>query len=447
MGDNSKVNSMNWNQLLSVKRLGLEGVNQSSRKRTEFQRDYDRVIFSSPFRRLQNKTQVFPLPGSVFVHNRLTHSLEVASVGRSLGAILADSLETRLSDNILIREIPSIIATACLAHDMGNPPFGHSGEAVMSRYFTSKEKEYKQLFSDEEWADITHFEGNANTLRLLAHQFSGRVEGGLRLTYSTLASIIKYPCSAENGHNKTNIHRKKYGYFQVDKPIFDKLAKELGLIAIDEQGSYVRHPLVYLVEAADDICYTIIDIEDAHRLGVLSYQETYDLLFNFIEKVSENLKRTLNELKNDQNEQIAVLRATAIGALIQQCGDAFIKHEEEILHGEFNQALDNCLTGSVKEAYAAIRKISPDRIYNARQVIEVELAGHKVLAGLMEEFIPAILNPDDEISKKYIFLIPKQFQTDSTSPYLRVMAVLDFISGMTDLYAVDLYRKIKSLSL
>lgn len=446
----AEINSMmQWDRLLSTKRLGLESVSSSSeRKRTEFQRDYDRVIFSSPFRRLQNKTQVFPLPGSVFVHNRLTHSLEVASVGRSLGTALADSLEKRFPDNELVREIPSIVATACLAHDMGNPPFGHSGENAMSTYFLEKEGlEYKSLFTDEQWADITHFEGNANALRVLGKQYVGRMEGGLRLTYSTLASIIKYPCAAIDGHDKATIHRKKYGYFQADKVMFEKLVSELGLIQKDKEGAYVRHPLVYLVEAADDICYSIIDVEDAHRLGILTYEETYQLLFNFLEKPSSNLLKTLEDLSADKNEQIAVLRAVAIGQLIGQCSEAFLENEEVILRGEFNEALDSCLTGKVKTAYEEIRRVSPKKIYNSRQVVEVELAGYKVLGGLMEELIPAVLSPEKSFSQKFINLMPQQFRTESTSPYDRVMSALDFISGMTDLYAVDLYKKLKGIDL
>ena len=446
MGEDNSM--MQWEKILSVKRLGLEHVSApSGRKRTEFQRDYDRVIFSSPFRRLQNKTQVFPLPGSVFVHNRLTHSLEVASLGRSLGTALADVLEKRFPDNELVREIPSIVATACLAHDMGNPPFGHSGEDAMSTYFSEKEGlQYKSMFSENEWADLTHFEGNANALRVLGHQYSGRVKGGLRLTYSTLASFIKYPCAAKEGHDKASIHRKKYGYFQADKLLFDKITEELGLIKTGD-GACVRHPLVYLVEAADDICYSIIDVEDAHRLGILSYEETYGLLFAFLDKPSSNLVRTLDDLSKDKNEQIAVLRAVAIGSLIGQCSNAFLENEDLILKGEFNKALDTCLSGSVKTAYEKIRDISPKRIYSSRQVVEVELAGYKVLGGLMEEFIPAVLTPEKPFSQKYIDLMPQQFRTDSDIPYDRVMSALDFISGMTDLYAVDLFKKLKGIDL
>ena len=245
---------MNWQQLLSNKRLGQESLHLDRKDdRTEFKRDYDRLIFSAPFRRLQNKTQVFPLPGSIFVHNRLTHSLEVASVGRSLGDDAARLLLERhpeLADTHL-SEIGSVVSAACLAHDMGNPPFGHSGERAIASYFKEGNgMQYRELMSDEEWADVTHFDGNANAFRLLTHTFKGRRPGGFVMTYSTLAAIVKYPWPAIQCGKKP-----KFGFFQQERDAYERIAEELGLQPSSELQKGVRHPLVYLVEAADDICY------------------------------------------------------------------------------------------------------------------------------------------------------------------------------------------------
>ena len=281
---------MNWSQLISNKRFGLEALHEIRKEdRTEFQRDYDRLIFSSPFRRLQNKTQVFPLPGSIFVHNRLTHSLEVSCVGRSLGNDAARLLlqkHPELSDSHL-PEIGAIVSAACLAHDMGNPPFGHSGEKAIGTYFSEgKGLALKPLVAPAEWEDLTHFEGNANAFRLLTHQFRGRRPGGFVLTYSTLASIVKYPFSSQLAGNK-----QKFGFFLSEQEDYERIANELGITRLSEEGEpvrYARHPLVYLVEAADDICYQMMDIEDAHKLKILTSQETKELYSHH-----ESLRRNL----------------------------------------------------------------------------------------------------------------------------------------------------------
>lgn len=276
---------ISWNNCFSPERYGMQKGQDDIR--TQYERDWDRLIFSSAFRRLQNKTQVFPLPEEVFVHNRLTHSLEVASVGRSLGKIIGKKLvsleEIKKDDNARAfyrNSLKNVIASACLAHDLGNPAFGHSGEEAISKYFIKRDTQkvedidFKNQFSTEEWKDLTTFEGNANALRILTLQQKGRVKGGFRLTYSTLGSILKYPCESV-ASNKKILHRKKYGYFKIDEKVFLDIAHELNLVKDDiESGiAYKRHPFVYLVEAADDISYNIIDFEDAHRLGILSYKE------------------------------------------------------------------------------------------------------------------------------------------------------------------------------
>ena len=344
---------MNWNNCYSNKRFG---VNTSKRgPRSEYERDYDRLIFSSAFRRLQNKTQVFPLPKQVFVHNRLTHSLEVASVGKSLGKIVGKELykipeinENDESRSFYRNHLKNVIGAACLAHDMGNPAFGHSGEDAISKYFNdrarAKDQNFRELFSNEEWTDLTCFEGNANALRLLTQQLNNRLEGGYRLTYSTLVSILKYPCESTAVDKTKGKHRSKFGFFNDDIETFKKIAKETNLIK--EQNKplvYSRHPFVYLVEAADDICYNIIDFEDAHRLGILSTNEVENLFVKLIElnkkEDIEHVKSTLEILKNDPNEKIAYLRAKAINYLTIEASKIFIKNKDLIITGKYKTSL------------------------------------------------------------------------------------------------------------
>lgn len=443
---------MEWEKLLSAKRWGYEdrALPDADWARSEFQRDYDRLIFSSPFRRLQNKTQVFPLPGSVFVHNRLTHSLEVASVGRSLGRLFYNAYKRdhpQVDQKIpFLQEIGNIISAACLSHDLGNPAFGHSGEAAISNYFTQGAGgDYKEKVSKEQWADLVHFEGNANALRVLTHGFSGKDPSGFALTYATLGSIIKYPCSAAEGHQKQYHHLKKYGFFDSEKETFEKIAKELGLIADDIGNStFKRHPLVYLVEAADDICYNIIDLEDAHRLGILRYEEVVELLMPICQ--DSHLNQRLQTL-DDLDSRVSLLRAKAINTLIQSCSDVFYQNQSDILEGRFSQSLIDAISPELVRAMKHIATISYERIYNASSVIQIEVAGYKVMEGLLEEFLPAYLKEDKSpFDKKLLALMPKQFHSEENNPYLQIRSVLDFVSGMTDLYAVELFRKIKGIS-
>ena len=290
--------AMNWNQLLSPVRLGMENYHDRNRdNRNEFQRDYDRLIFSAPFRRLQNKTQVFPLPGSVFVHNRLTHSLEVASVGRSLGMNVSQSLAA--TEPGYVDQIGFIVSAACLAHDLGNPPFGHSGEEAIATFFSEGKGQFlKNEMSEVEWNDCIHFEGNANAFRLLAHQFNGRRPGGFVLTYSTLASIVKYPYSSVYADQK----KQKFGFFEAERADFEKIAQELGIVRQpDNPNRYARYPLVYLVEAADDICYQIMDIEDAHKLKILTTDETKELFFSFFDDAKRKKREDTLKMVSDVN--------------------------------------------------------------------------------------------------------------------------------------------------
>lgn len=442
---------MNWEKLLSAKRWGSEDKYNAdpAEARSEFQRDYDRLIFSSPFRRLQNKTQVFPLPGSVFVHNRLTHSLEVASVGKSLGRIFYNKLkqdDPQIDEHLpLISEIGNIVSAACLAHDLGNPAFGHSGEAAISHYFTDGDgQKYKAQVNEAQWADLAHFEGNANAFRILTHPYAGKGYGSFALTYSTLASIAKYPCESKVGHDKSKIYTKKYGFFQSEQQGFQKIASELGLSTVSESPFiYKRHPLVYLVEAADDICYNIIDLEDAHRLKILSYHEVETLLLRLCN--DPKMQSRLADI-DDDDAKISLLRAKSISTLIGACSELFYNEKQQILAGDFNKSLIDGIAEPFRSAMKDIADVSFRRIYNYSSVVQIEVAGYKVMGGLLEEFVPAYLNNNSHYSRKLVDLIPKQFITTSDDPYSRIQTVLDFVSGMTDLYAVELFRKIKGIS-
>ena len=440
---------MNWSQLISNKRFGLEALHEIRKEdRTEFQRDYDRLIFSSPFRRLQNKTQVFPLPGSIFVHNRLTHSLEVSCVGRSLGNDAARLLlqkHPELSDSHL-PEIGAIVSAACLAHDMGNPPFGHSGEKAIGTYFSEgKGLALKPLVTPAEWEDLTHFEGNANAFRLLTHQFRGRRPGGFVLTYSTLASIVKYPFSSQLAGNK-----QKFGFFLSEQEDYERIANELGITRLSEEGEpvrYARHPLVYLVEAADDICYQMMDIEDAHKLKILTSQETKELYSHFF--TEERLKRIhkICQLVTDTNEQIAYLRSSAIGVLTKACVETFVEHEEEILSGTFQGPLIKQIAPPVRDAYKKCSETAFAKIYCAKDVLDIELAGYQVITTLVDLMIEAVRYPHKAYSQLLINRVSHQYDMQAPTLYGKIQAVLDYISGMTDVYALDLYRKINGNSL
>lgn len=439
---------MEWDKLLSTLRFGQEHLrNNGQHARTEFQRDYDRLVFSSPFRRLQNKTQVFPLPGSVFVHNRLTHSLEVSCVGRSLANNAAVALSEKYAGEEWIHKLhglDDIVATACLAHDLGNPPFGHSGERAITAYFNEGHgQKYRPLLNEQQWNDLIHFEGNANAFRLLSHQFIGRRAGGFALTYSTLASIIKYPYPSTAATKKP-----KFGYFASEAESFRKLTDELGIIEVDtELHKFARHPLVFLVEAADDICYQIMDIEDAHRLKLLTLAETSDLLLGFFEgELQAKIIRGMGYI-DDANEKVAYLRSRVIGLLVHECSETFLSHEEEILEGSFMTPLIDLISDTPKKAYAHCSEVAVKKIYNSSDVVDIEVAGYQIISVLLDKLLDAVQNPQKAYSKLILDRIPSQYETKADTDYIRIMSILDYISGMTDVYALDLYRKIFGMSL
>ena len=442
---------MEWKQLISNKRFGQEHKHAERHDdRSEFKRDYDRLIFSSAFRRLQNKTQVFPLPGSIFVHNRLTHSLEVASVGMSIGNDISRRVIQKQPDlkDTLVEEIGTIVSAACLAHDLGNPPFGHSGEKAIQTFFSEGPgQKIKSMVSSEFWDDITHFEGNANAFRILTHRFKGRRQGGFVMTYSMLASIVKYPFASSLAGN-----HGKFGFFASEAESYRKIADELGISCKSAPGEplkYARHPLVYMVEAADDICYEIMDIEDSHKLKILSYAETEHLLLSFFdEDIQQKIRqRIIDEELTDENEKVVYMRASVIGKLENECVAAFLAHEEEILAGTFEGSLIDHISERQKKAYKECEKISFSKIYQSKPVLDIELSGYQIMATLMEVFIEAAVNPSRFYSKQLLRRVSSQYDIENENLEERIMAVLDYISGMTDIYALDIYQKINGISL
>lgn len=441
---------MNWVNLLGGD--NREPVTKSDR--STFERDYDRIIFSYPFRRLQDKTQVFPLPEQDFVHTRLTHSLEVSSVGRSLGKSVGEEILERYPEldqlGITSNDFGAIVSAACLTHDLGNPPFGHTGEDAISDFFRNNPNGefFKTLVTAQEWEDLVNFEGNAQGFRIL----TDAKYQGLKLTAPTLAAFTKYPRpSLLENPKKSRRSQKKFGYFQTEKDTFQKLAAALGLRELDA-GTWCRHPLAFLVEAADDICYHIIDLEDGCQLGLVSEQETIEL---FAAVMGERfIPSKLNQIQG-RNEKIGLLRAVSISILIDQCAEVFLDHEQEILSGNFDQALTDYI--SSKDVLKEIIDISIKKLYRSRMVLEIEAGGFEVLGGLLEAFTGASFNritQGNQTSKKHLSVfallpddIKKSIESGEGSIYYMLRQILDFVSGLTDRHAVGLYRKLKGISL
>ncbi len=442
---------MDWSKLICDKRFGLEEYHDNKRgSRSDFLRDYDRLVFSSPFRRLQNKTQVFPLPGSVFVHNRLTHSIEVACVGRSLATEVPLRLRDRYAGQPLIRKFDAlgeIVSAACLAHDLGNPPFGHSGEKAIATFFSEGPgAPLKQELTPEQWTDLTCFEGNANAFRLLTHRFNGRRPGGFAMTYSTLASIVKYPYESSLATETGT----KFGFFTSEKDDFIKIASELGIIRIprnDNRIIYARHPLVFLVEAADDICYEVMDIEDAHKLGILPTNLVIECLLAFFpDDRQEKMHRVMANV-SDPNEQISYLRSSVIGRLVDVAAQVFVENEDMILEGRFKGSLLDHIPQRELTAYQKCERLSWDRIYRAPDVVNIDLAGTSIISFLMEKLTDAVRKPHLNYSQLLLSQVPQQYEVNHPTLYGKLQAVVDHVSGMTDVYALELYRRLNGMSL
>lgn len=451
---------MQWSSLFSEARLSDKNPQRrSTPDRTNFERDFDRVVFSSAFRRLQDKTQVIPLPESDFVHTRLTHSLEVSCVARSLGKTVGKEIIARYNLDLHPSDFGAICATAALAHDIGNPPFGHSGESSISNYFVNGNGvKYKTLINDEvKWADLTSFEGNANGFKLLTN-YNEASGGNINLTFSTLAAFTKYPTRSHKLPEhaellKGKVSQKKYGYFQSEAELFARIYSHL---EIDQLTPYAwrRHPLAFLVEAADDICYRIIDFEDGIRIGLIDFERGAELLKGV---VSSDFDAARYESITDKSEKIAWLRAKAINTLIIHTTQLFLDLEKSFLDGSLDKSLTDLLPPEVNEPLGKILKLSIDNVYRSRGVIQIEAAGFNVVAELLDVFITAVLDHQehgDDLKKKRPFsdkvirLFPAQFiQKQDADVYLRILRVCEFVAGMTDTYAVSLYRKLKGIEL
>ena len=455
---------MDWIQLLSKRLLGEPKQKAEALQdgRSQFQRDFDRIVFSSAFRRLQDKTQVFPLPESDFVHTRLTHSLEVSCVGRSLGNFVGAQVLNRspkLKNNFSAFHFGEIVSAACLAHDIGNPPFGHSGEDAISEYFKNGNgKEFESKINDnKKWNDLTRFEGNAQGFRIITKLQNPKLIGGLRLTHATLGAFTKYPKESivEDDLSENKIKKKlysKFGYFQSEKNIFHEVANETGLLNKGDKNNFhwCRHPLAYLVEAADDICYRIMDLEDGFRLGLLTFNETEKLLMSLLTR-----KKLKSYKSRDENDKIGYLRAKVINSIVNETAEVFLDEEKNILSGKLEKDLISILN-KTKEL-EEIKKISIEKIYSYKSVVEREAAGFEVLGGLLDIFITAVNEASNgktgiiaPKNKTILKLLPKQFLNDTHSKsdlYYRLLIITDYISGMTDSYAVSLFRKIKGISL
>lgn len=441
---------MNWPQLISDKRFGLEDYHDPRRgSRSDFQRDFDRLVFSSPFRRMQNKTQVFPLPGSIFVHNRLTHSLEVASVGRSMANEIVNLLLEKPrahEEKRALESIGEIVGAACLAHDLGNPPFGHSGEKAISTFFSEGEGSIlRGRLSSSQWADLVHFEGNANALRVLTHKFHGRRSGGFAMTYPMLASIVKYPYSSGMAGKKN-----KFGFFTSERESYLRIAAELGLPQLDApQGElhFARHPLVYIVEAADDICYEVMDLEDAHKLKIIDAPTVIDLFMEFMPEHRHARCREIMKTISDPNEQIAYLRSGVIGEMVTACARVFTENESSILAGDFQGRLLGHMPSRLCRAYERCNTLSWDKIYRAKEVVEVELAGNRIITFLLEKLVHAVCHPELNYSRLLLSQVPDQYDVNSPDLFSKIQAVIDHVSAMTDVYALNLFRKLNGMSL
>lgn len=432
---------MHWQTLVNPTRItsSVATTPTSSDHRIDFQRDWDRIIFSTPFRRLHDKTQVFPLPDDDVVHSRLTHSLEVASVGRSLGARSAQHLGF---DDLSQRNIGDVIAAACLAHDIGNPPFGHAGEDAIARYFVDHTV---PGLTERELCDLTAYEGNAQGFRILCRlQFEQY--GGMRLTAATLGAFLKYPRESSSDFPSGVPEFKKHGVFQSEMAILLELAKHLELPAFVTPGGsrgFRRHPFAYLLEAADDICNSILDLEDATRLGWIAHRELDELLATLVAPRTADTALTYD----DAHERTGYLRATSIGALVTQCAEVFAANAPRLLDGEsLGPLVKLCpAAASVRE----LETLARTKCYQNPEVLEREAAGYNAIHGLLERFIPPLLDAPKRgsfESRMAALIRQRAAITDAMSTYEKVLRALDYISGMTDSYAIASFRRLSGVT-
>ena len=436
---------MDW--LKTVEPYRIEG--KKERTRTEFERDQDRIIFSDAFKKLNDKTQVFPIPENQIVHSRMTHSLESSSVGRSIGQLVAEIITKRnpeiLKENVgFIHEIGEIVKTAALTHDIGNPPFGHSGEEAISQFYSENQSLLKD-FGKSQKQDLLNFEGNAQGFRLLSNS-----DNGLKVSANILVAFTKYPregfVNYNNESDRSRVDQKKFGAFQPEKDIMQKVMKHFELNSLSNKSvSFVRHPLAFIVEAADDFCYLIMDMEDSIKLRIISYHEIKDYFFQIIKDGNIKFDKSyLNSLK-EIDKKVGYLRAKTIQSLIKQTTEFFIDNLDNLVNGKMTSSLSkNIKSGKILDE---IVKMSIKRIYNFRPVLEIEAAGFEVLGGLLNIIIDALLESLNPRRKKIIQLLPNNIIEVNDNQYEKLMKINDYVSGMTDNFAISMYRKLKGISL
>lgn len=444
---------MDWQRLLSSHRLGTErGTRRTVDPRSDFVRDWDRIIFSAAFRRMQDKTQVFPLAKNDYVRTRLTHSLEVASVGRSLGILAGQVIleEQKAQTNLpemSPHDIGSIVAAACLAHDIGNPPFGHAGESAIQAWFAQHRGVLKGLTEVQQY-DFLSFEGNAQGFRQVTALQHSPERGGMQLTAAVLGAFTKYPrASAVDADQEAGVSGRKFGFMHEEQGLFEELAEELGLLKKPGAGAaWLRHPLAFLVEAADDICYHIIDIEDGFKAGVIGFEELRALHEPWLDPKRQSRLQRLPRL-----QQAEYMRATTVGELINEATQVFRDRYAGLMDGSQDEELMQGIPHA--DAFQRFRGLAAERVYTARPVIEVLACGFEVLGGLLDAFVRAIRthcghreDMGEAQARTLLGLLPSEV-SPNLSPAEQLLVVTDFVSGMTDSSALELYQRIRGIAL
>lgn len=449
-----------WQQLINSNRLGNRSPNEEP-GRSPFNKDHDRISFAGAFRRLAKKTQVHPLAQNDHVHNRLTHSLEVACVGRTLGIKVGQHLEQNnlLAERIIARDIGDIVEAACLAHDIGNPPFGHTGEEAIREWFSANEQTYLKDLDRQQRLDFLHWEGNAQGLRVLTTSEYHPYAGGMHLTYSTLAAGIKYPWGAHQLSDHAG--RPKFGAFYHETPYLVEIAEQTGLLPLGPSGGFHRHPLVLLVEAADDFCYGIIDMEDGYEMGILDWDEllaTTDHLLSDTDK--EYVALQGDELP--ESRRLPLLRGKIIARCVDAAAKAFNEHEAAIRAGIHSDLIALC-DDAVVEYVQKTKTLAREKIFRNERKATLEIGAYGVISELLSTLCKAALEYSNASTAKTLkhqrvidllgfeklnidFAKKAGYSVrDDDALYFYLMRVMDYLSGMTDPYAMALNKKFRGI--
>lgn len=440
---------MDWETLLCRERLGKLAATSDELGRTPFHKDHDRVIFSGAFRRLGKKTQVHPVSSNDHIHTRLTHSLEVGCVGRSLGMRVGEMLRAELPEWCQPADLGVIVQAACLAHDIGNPPYGHSGEDAIRHWFHQAARQgWLDPLTDAQRSDFLNFEGNAQGFRVLTELEYHQFEGGMRLTYATLGAYLKYPWTSRHA-DSLGYKKHKFGCYQAEYALLEQIADKLGL-PMQEDQCWGRHPLVYLVEAADDICYGLIDLEDGMEMELLDYAEVERLLLDLVDGDLPDTYRQLGP-KDSTRRKLAILRGKAIEHLVNAAAQAFLEQQPALLAGTLKGDLVEHMHDNARRCVLAAKNMARERIFQDKRKTLHEIGAYSTLETLLDAFCGAVneLHAGQNLSFKHRRILdlmgnnaPKQ-DWDLYQSYLRV---IDFIAGMTDLYAADIATRIRGIT-